>query len=140
MTETLNDMLGGENSKYLMFRRVPTDTNLLVYGIFFYSIPNNNTDLSAFVNKQFAPSYKVDVTSAKFLKAELREQTPDKRACSIIVWIPEADATRFESKFLFLGKYKEAKAMWHATSTTLCTKCWKYGHPRVVLHTELLKG
>ena len=131
MTETLNGTIGENDPKYLTFRRVPTDANLLVHGVFFDSIPDNNTDLSAFVKKQFAMSYKVDVTSAKFLKTEPAVQTPEKKACSIIVRVPEADATKFEPRFLFLGKYKEAKVMWHATPTTQCTRCWRYGHPRV---------
>ena len=73
----------------------------------------------------------MDVTSAKFLQTQLRVLTPDKKAWSIIVRIPEAEATKFEPKFLFLGKYKEAKIMWHATPMTQCTRCWKYGHPRI---------
>jgi len=76
-------------------------------------------------------AYKVNVTSAKFLKEEPRSKTPGKKATSIIVKIREADAPKFEPRFRFMGKHKEAKIMWHATPTTQCTRCWEYGHPRV---------
>lgn len=64
MTETLNSTVGGDDPKYLTCRRVPTDANLLVHGVFLVSEPDNNTDFSAFVKKQFAMSSKVDVTWA----------------------------------------------------------------------------
>jgi len=71
------------------------------------------------------------VTSAEFLKEEPKSKNPEKRATWIIVRAPKAEATKFKHRFLFLGKYKEARIMWHATLTTQCTRCWQYKHPRV---------
>ena len=131
MTETLNLAVGTDGSSYMPFRTVPTDVNLMVHGIFYHSVPDNNADLDAKIKKEFMTAYKVNVISAKFLREEPRNKTPEKRATSIIVKIPVADAPRFEPRFVFMGKHKEAKIMWHATPTTQCTRCWKYGHSRV---------
>lgn len=129
--ETLDDLLGEDDTKYLTIRKVPTDVSLIIHGIYYQTVPDKYTGLNEVVNEQFATAYKVKVTSAKFLKTEPKTTTPVKKATSIIVHISEEEAKRFEPRFLFLGKYKEAKVMWHATPTTHCTRCWKYGHPRV---------
>jgi len=131
MTEALNGAVETGASNYMPFRTVPTDVNMMVQGIFYDSVPDNNTDLDARIKGQFTKANNVNVTLAKFLKEELKSKTPAKKATSILVKMPEADATKFEPRFLFMSKHKEAKIIWHATPTTQCTRCWKYGHPSV---------
>lgn len=50
---------------------------------------------------------------AKFLKAKAKGKTPGKKATSIIIQTLVQDTTsnKFEPKFRFMRKYKEAKAM-----------------------------
>jgi len=131
MTESLNCAVETGGSNDMLFRRVPTDVNLMVRGIFYDPASDNNTDLDARIQGQFTKAYKVNVTFAKFLKEEPKSKTPAKKATSIIVKMPEADAPKFKPRFLFMGKHNEAKIMWHATPTTQGTRCWKYGYPRV---------
>jgi len=131
MREALNEILAEDELKYLSFSRVPTDVSLMVHGIFYNTVPDNKAHLSEEVKEQFRTLYKVGVTSPRFLKEEPKTMTPEKKAGSIILRLSEADAEECEPRFLFMGKYKEAKIMWHPTSTTQCTRCQKYGHPKV---------
>jgi len=131
MTEALNGTLGEGEPKYMQFRRVPTDVSLMVHGIFYDTVPDNNVELDILIREQLMTAHKINLTSAKFLREEPRTKTPDKKATSIIIRLGEGDALKLEPCFLLMGKYKDARIMWHATPTTQCTRCWKYGHPRV---------
>ena len=50
---------------------------------------------------------------AKFLKAKAKDKTPGKKVTSIIIQTLVQDTTsnKFELKFLFMRKYKEAKVI-----------------------------
>jgi len=99
LTEALNGTVGEDKPQFLPFRRVPTDVSLMVYGILYDSVPDNNADLDTAVKEQFMKLYKVNVTLAKFLKEEPQSKTLKERATSIIVRVWEAEATKFNPSF-----------------------------------------
>lgn len=50
----------------------------MVHGTFYDSVPDNITDLDAKIKKEFMTAFKVNVTSAKFLKEEPRNKAPPR--------------------------------------------------------------
>ena len=130
MTETLNEANPEGEPAYLPFRRVPTDVNVLVHGIPLDAIPSDPTDLDTEIKLHFKESHRIDLTSAKFLKADPASRE-GKKATSIMLRLPEADAIKITPQVVIMGKMKESRVMWHATPTTQCTRCWKFGHPKI---------
>ena len=108
MTEALNGTVGEDEPEFLPCCSVPTDVSLMVYGILYDAVPDNNDDLDIVVKEKCMKTWKVNVTSAKCLKEEPKSKISAKRPTSIIVRVPKAEATKFEPRFRFLGKYKEA--------------------------------
>ena len=130
MTKALNEALPDDEPEFLPFRQVPTDVNVLIHGIPLAAIPDDPIELDNKIKEYFKDFHQVDVSSAKFLKAN-PESRIDKNATSIVVRVPEVDAAKVTPHVIFMGKRKESRIMWHATPTTQCTRCWKFGHPKV---------
>ena len=59
MTIALNSLLGQDEPQFLPFWRVPTDVSLMVHGILYDSVPDNNADLDIAIKEQFNSLYKV---------------------------------------------------------------------------------
>jgi len=128
ITEALNTSIGPEEPKYLLFRRAPTDVDVIIHGVSLTAIPNNTKDLEDEVRKAFRVTHKFEIAGAKFLKPN-QEDRKDKKATSIIVRIPETEIDNVTPSVLFMGKFKTSAVMWQASATTQCHKCWKFGHP-----------
>ena len=105
MTKALNEAVPGDEPDFLHFRRVPTDLNVLIHGILLGPIPKTPTELDGMIKEYFKYFHRIDVASAKFLKAK-HETSEDKRATSIVVRLPEADAAKVTPNVVFMGKRK----------------------------------
>ncbi|KAG0638602.1 hypothetical protein HOY80DRAFT_1047279 [Tuber brumale] len=70
LTDTLNEFVTEGELAFLPFRRVPTDVNNLIHGIPLDAIPTDHAKLDTKIKQHFKDSYKIDQTSAKFLKED----------------------------------------------------------------------
>jgi len=113
---------GPDEPKYLLFRRVPTDVDVIIHGVSLTPIPNNDEDLEEEVKKAFKVTHKFEIAGAKFLKPKEKDRR-DKKATSIIIWVPEVEVDNVTPSVLFMGKYKTSAVMWQASITTQCPKC-----------------
>ena len=130
ITKALNGALPDDEPEFLPFRQVPTDVDVLIHGITLAAVPEDPIELNNNIKEYFKDFHRIDVSSAKFLKAN-PESRIDKRATSIVVRLPEVDTAKVTPHVVFMGKRKESRVMWHATPTTQCTRCWKFGHPKI---------
>jgi len=105
ITEALNGTINPDEPRYLLFRRAPTDVNVIIHRVSLTAIPNNDKDLEEEVKKAFNVTHKFEIAEAKFLKPK-EEDRRDKKATSIIIRVPEAEVDNVTPSVLFMRKYK----------------------------------
>ena len=130
IAKALNAAMPEDVLDFLPFTRVPMDVNVLIHGILLAAIPETPNKLNDMIKEYFKDFHLINVALAKFLKAK-PETREDKKATSNVIRLPEADAAKVTPNVVFMVKTNESRIMWHATPTTQCTRCWKFGHPKV---------
>ncbi|KAG0639481.1 hypothetical protein HOY80DRAFT_1044989 [Tuber brumale] len=83
------------------------DLNILIYGIPLDAISTDHAELDTEIKQHFKDSHKIDLTLAKFLKADPKSQE-GKRATSIMIRLPEADVAKVIPQVVFMRKIKES--------------------------------
>ena len=131
MTAALKSALPEILREYAVFRRAPTETQVIIHDIAVKPTANNPKTLSSIVKESLSVCYQITASLVRFLQQEpsVREE---ERHTSVVVLIPSDDVKQIVSNILLHCKWKKAALRWNANPTEKCMKCYLYGHTEEV--------
>jgi len=98
------------------FKRAPTDTQVVIYGISHEATSNEEDSLYTVMKESLFLGQQVNISSARFLQKDpkIRET---KRYTSVVVSLPTDDVEKITPAVFVFGRHKSSAVMWHSNAT-----------------------
>ena len=92
--------------------------------------PDNDEELFDLLLPALQDSKCLTITRARFLNSDRNSRTEGKRAFSVVVLVPSADAWKMSDtpSALLFGNNRIVERAYSFSPTNQCYNCWQYGH------------